>query len=310
VKHRRIQLIITISAILIALGHVLFPSVAIDIITLSLIALATVPWLGQSFKSVELPGGVKVEFKELQQARDLAEKSGLLAPTRQDQPARKYSFQTVAESDPALALAGLRIEIERRLRDLAVSRGIRGDHLGVSNLLTSLQQAQILTHEQLSTLKDLLPLLNKAAHGADVDPRGSKWAAEVGPRILKTLEQAAKGGTIEELLARWRRRDGAAFQEVGSELSKAAAQNPGGFLAAMAQDQDSYRSWLEGLQYHTFTIYESSSDLEDQLYRAYYERLRSLIIESVSSYSNDSRLGSLAKEICGALEQIEIREIQ
>ena len=47
--------------------HVLFPGIQVDAITVSLIAI--VPCLAPLFKSIELPGGVKVEFQELEEAK-------------------------------------------------------------------------------------------------------------------------------------------------------------------------------------------------------------------------------------------------
>jgi hypothetical protein len=38
-------------------------------------------------------------------------------------------------------------------------------------------------------LNDMTGLLNSAVHGAAVDPSAAGWAVEVGPRILKSLEQ-------------------------------------------------------------------------------------------------------------------------
>jgi hypothetical protein len=61
---KRIQYIITMIAILIAIVHLIWPSFAIDSTTLFLVAIAVVPWLIPLFKSLELPGGWKFEFQE------------------------------------------------------------------------------------------------------------------------------------------------------------------------------------------------------------------------------------------------------
>ncbi len=67
-KLRTIQIVITFCAIAVALLHALFPSIQIDAITVTLIGIAVIPWLGTLFKSVELPGGVKIEYHELEKA--------------------------------------------------------------------------------------------------------------------------------------------------------------------------------------------------------------------------------------------------
>ena len=76
---KRIKIIISIGAAIIALAHMVFPRVIIDIITVVLIALAIVPWLETLFKSVELPGGVKLEFQELEKIEKEAKKVGLIS---------------------------------------------------------------------------------------------------------------------------------------------------------------------------------------------------------------------------------------
>ncbi|MER6146066.1 hypothetical protein ABT174_39680 [Streptomyces sparsogenes] len=55
---------ITIAAIGLALAHILSPGTAIDGTTLTLVGVAVLPWLGSVFKSIELPGGVKAEYRE------------------------------------------------------------------------------------------------------------------------------------------------------------------------------------------------------------------------------------------------------
>jgi hypothetical protein len=57
---------------IVAAVHLLWPAVRIDAITVGLLVLAVVPWLGPLFKSIQLPGGWKVEFQELK--REVAEK--------------------------------------------------------------------------------------------------------------------------------------------------------------------------------------------------------------------------------------------
>jgi hypothetical protein len=132
---RQIQIGITIVATVFAVIHATCPTIVIDGVTLTLILVAILPWLAPLFKSVELPGGVKVEFQELEKAKERADRAGLLAETPVIQPTTEYSFQTIAEDDPNLALAGLRIEIEKRLIQIAKSRGIEGDRKSVGRLL-------------------------------------------------------------------------------------------------------------------------------------------------------------------------------
>lgn len=187
---KRLRQVVTLGALTLALVHLLWPALAIDAITLALLAMALLPWLAPIFKSLEFPGGWKVEFQDLQKAAVRAEQAGLLAPSAG--PARSLmAFQRYGEMDPNLALAALRIEIEKRLVSLAESRQVEASGRGVGQLLRALTQRQVLNEEERSVLAELTGLLDSAVHGASVDPRAAEWAMDVGPRVLKGLEDLA-----------------------------------------------------------------------------------------------------------------------
>lgn len=186
---KRLRHVITFGALGIALGHLIWPNLAIDAITLLLIVIAILPWLAPLIKSLELPGGWKLEFQELQKAASRAETAGLLS-TEEQAISVSYAFQSIAERDPNLALAGLRIEIEKRLTSLVEAKGIKQDHpAGVGQLLRLLVKMEVLTNEERSILADMVNLLNSAVHGAAVDPRAADWAIDVGPRLLSSLDE-------------------------------------------------------------------------------------------------------------------------
>src|SRR5688572_10173760 len=71
--------IVTGSAVALAIGHLIWPAAAIDAITATLLLVAIDPWLQPLFKSLELPGGVKVEFQDLERVTARADAAGLLA---------------------------------------------------------------------------------------------------------------------------------------------------------------------------------------------------------------------------------------
>lgn len=182
---------ISIGAMCVATAHFFWRSVAIDGVTAMLLLVAVLPSLQPLFKSLELPGGVKVEFQELESVAKRADAAGLLAaPSPKGHPAA-YSFLQVATSDPNLALAGLRIELERRLEQLAHSRGGEDAPSGIGNLLRYLNLRQLIGGAERSVFSDLVALLNAAVHGAKADLEPAQWALDIGPRILHALEERA-----------------------------------------------------------------------------------------------------------------------
>ena len=184
----RVRNWVSLGALAIALVHVVFPGLAIDAVALVLIVAAVVPWLAPLFKSVQIPGGWKVEFVELQRVAAEAGDAGLLSSA----PAAaqvEYAFQSVAERDPNLALAGLRIELEKRLVRLADAHDVGTAMQGMGRLLRDLARRGILTEDEESVLSDLVHLLNAAVHGASVDPRATEWAMDVGPQLIQSFEE-------------------------------------------------------------------------------------------------------------------------
>jgi hypothetical protein len=190
---KKLKWVVTSVAIGLAILHIAFPKIELDIVTMVLLVVAVLPWLAPLFKSVELPGGVKIELQDLKEATDRVKEAGLLNP--ETKPAAEYSFQAIAAEDPNLALAGVRIELEKRLRQLAAKGGYEQEAAkarSVKGLMFLLSSKDLIRSEEFISLEDLIDLLNKAVHGAEVDPRASQWALDYGRLIIKTLEDRAK----------------------------------------------------------------------------------------------------------------------
>jgi hypothetical protein len=183
---------ISFIAVAVAVAHAIWPHVPIDGITLLALVVAVLPWLQPLFKSVELPGGLKVEFQEVKQASDKAKAAGLVGPAPAT-PQQDFSFQSVAESDPNLALAGLRIELEKRLYGLASANGYQGRARGIGNLLRHLESRELLTHAESAAIRDIVGILNEAVHGASIERPAAELALDFGTDVLLTLDSRIAG---------------------------------------------------------------------------------------------------------------------
>ena len=175
---------ISVVAVVLIIVHLFIPSIKVDIITLGLLIAGVVPWLSSIIKAMEFPGGWKVEFQDLKNITERADHAKLLS----EQTYKKYSFESIAEDNPNLALAGLRIEIEKTLKEIALREGISDIH-SINQLTSVLNQVGTISAEQASLIRDLVPMLNEAVHGKSVDPRAAEWAIITGPRILNALEK-------------------------------------------------------------------------------------------------------------------------
>jgi hypothetical protein len=189
----RLKLVITLVAISLVATHLRFPDLAIDHITLGLLAFAVLPWLSTLFKSIALPGGWKVEFQKIEAAgRQVTASSPEVAVAPVELPAY---IQTV-DLDPNLALVGLRIEIEKRLRELAGRLKLNARR-PIWALLRDFRIQAVLNDTSVNGLQDLIEAGNAAAHGAKVDPSLSQWSIEQGPQILAVLDAKLAANTAD-----------------------------------------------------------------------------------------------------------------
>lgn len=114
-----IQIGISIFAIILAITHIAKPDIPIDSITLAFIIIAIIPWFFPLIKSMEIPGGWKITFRDIENIKLQAEDAGFVLSNDEKNQKDKYSFELVADEDPTLALAGIRIELEKKLNSIA-----------------------------------------------------------------------------------------------------------------------------------------------------------------------------------------------
>jgi hypothetical protein len=186
-----LSIAITVVAVILAGLHLAFPHIEVDALTSVLALIAFSPWLAWILKSIELPGGVKLEYRDLERIGREAATAGLDAAPKEERRPPKYGY--TAQEDPNLALAGLRIEIERRLRAIADAKGWEAQRVPVRQVMRQLASEGVISKHEESVLDELMGLLNSAVHGAQVAPESARWAAETGPRLLAALEETLSG---------------------------------------------------------------------------------------------------------------------
>lgn len=184
-----IRILITLTSILFIIIHIFNPELKIDIITVILIIIAFIPWTTNLFEAVEFPGGFKFTMRKLEEAGIKGEEIGLIESELSTKDEKIYSFQIISEQDPNLALAGLRIEIEKRIKAIAEKLDISTNMQGIIRILNILFKKEHISNAEYYLLVDLVKLLNEAVHGAKLTNDSYAWALNYGPRLLKGLDR-------------------------------------------------------------------------------------------------------------------------
>ena len=182
-----LRVLISVVALAALSARAIWPNLRLDSISLGLLVVAAVPWLSGLFESLEFPGGWKVSFRKLEAAAAAIPVVTTGDTRRVDEP----SYLDVRERDPNLALVGLRIEIEKRLRNIAERHGVESRNPSVGALMRALTQHEVIPGSIRSALEEIIRAGNAAAHGARVPDGVDDFAFTEGPRILAWLDEAA-----------------------------------------------------------------------------------------------------------------------
>jgi hypothetical protein len=188
-----IRLIITIVAVVTTAAHLVFPSLKIDAITVSLIAMAIIPWLEPLFKSVGLPGGITFQFHDLDKITADAEEAGLIPGakniTQESFTMTDNNFIELAKHNPELAPISLRIEIEKKLRKIAVAHSIDSKNYSAGQLIDLLQQKLVLSEDEGIVLRRLINNMSYPVRQSPHDPQLAAWVIENGIYVVNSLEK-------------------------------------------------------------------------------------------------------------------------
>lgn len=212
-------------AILLLVIHLFFPDLRLDASAVFLVVIAALPWLPQIVRSIEFPGGFKIEVADIKAvtekilggnddslSAEIPEEakldlSRIELPVAEAQ--RRDSIPTdvsreqasdenkivemlrnIAPTQPRIALVELRNEIENRLLKLARA----GKFIWWHNSAPSSEMTLLcLVHENLISVveaagfRELIALGNAAANGVPVSPEAIEYALNVTPQIFGAI---------------------------------------------------------------------------------------------------------------------------
>ena len=96
--------------------------------------------------------------------------------------------EDLAEELPLLDLLTLRIQLERRLAELAKAHGLEWERESIGMLVTNLHLGELIPTEMLHSIMVLSETLNRAVHGEKMTTEEAQRSLETGKVVLKKLE--------------------------------------------------------------------------------------------------------------------------
>ena len=154
----------------------------------------------QSVDSSTIPSFVHVSFNEVLVSQSLS--GGLNAtntnPVDEEKGAEPWdlSLGQLVGSDNSLALAKLRMELERELRHIAYNNqtDLSSRPLGVTRIAQELVSRKILPAIWLGALKEITSVCNYAVHGTEVPDDIAASVVRVGGQLLEQLRSVRNNG--------------------------------------------------------------------------------------------------------------------
>ncbi|WP_311567436.1 DUF4145 domain-containing protein [Photobacterium arenosum] len=163
--------------LVLAYTHVFVDTVDVDAITIVLMVLATLPWVFPYLKSLELPGGIKVEMK------NVLEKVEQAAAEIDDSEQPSSGYQGV---DAALAFTALRVEIEKIVR--RYQPDLRSSRYSLTARLHRLAKENVINQHLADALLEIVKLGNAASQGQFVHSEEAELILMRSGPLLDKLE--------------------------------------------------------------------------------------------------------------------------
>lgn len=149
----------------------------------------------------------EIDIDEIRKIKSETEKTLYETQETREEQAGIYStsntIKTLAESDPVIALAKIRIELEKVLGQLARFNSITVRNLSLGIIVNKLTNQEIINHDIGKALREVIALCNRAIHGESLSEEGARTIIDVGINLLEELYwlaiiQASDGTVVLE----------------------------------------------------------------------------------------------------------------
>lgn len=191
---RFIQVILMVVTAFLLVSHILkWSAIQVDSVTLALVGLLLVIPFVDLIRKIKL-GDFEAEIGKAEVSKAQAKAAvELPPPTEEELDVSEKQVRELLRSDPRLAMAKIRIELEEALKRLySATIGSEPDlrRTSLGRLVDALVQRQILRGPVASSVRDVIALANRAVHGERIEPSAAEELAILGVRLVHEIQQA------------------------------------------------------------------------------------------------------------------------
>ena len=180
--------------------HGFFPDqFNIDNSILLIYFISSIPFIAQFLKEANLLGAKFIFKEEIRKTGKLINVSGTsriktnVSGSLTVVKSKELDLDNVKkllDSDPALALAALRIEIEKNLKSIAGKLDLpMKEKRSITEIIVNLKRKEIFSHGQVLVLRNIIQMCNKAIHGVSISKGEAKEIVSLTEKFYRTLEK-------------------------------------------------------------------------------------------------------------------------
>ena len=190
---RFIQVVLMVITAFLLVSHILkWSAIHVDSVTLALVGLLLVIPFVDLIRKIKI-GDFEAEIGKAEVSKAQAKAAvELPPPTEEELDISEKQVRKLLRSDPRLAMAKIRIELEEALKRLYSATigsepDLRRNSLG--RLVDVLVQRQVLRGPVASSVREVITLANRAVHGERIEPSAAEGLAILGVRLVHEIQQ-------------------------------------------------------------------------------------------------------------------------
>lgn len=170
----------------------------IDNFTILIYFISAIPFFAQFLKEVNILGANFKFQEEIRKIEKLINVSGTVkvrtvtnASLAVVKSKALDNARKLLDSDPVLALAALRIEIEKSLKVIAKKLDLPiKEKRSITEIIVNLNRKEIFSREQVLVLRKIIQMCNKAIHGAVISKSEAKEIILLTEKFYRALENS------------------------------------------------------------------------------------------------------------------------